>query len=36
MASKKIPFVKIGRAVLFKPTEVERALARFERKAITI
>ena len=36
MASNKIPFIKIGRAVLFRPVEVERALGGYERKAITI
>ena len=32
-ASRIIPFIKVGRVILFDPEAVERALLKFERKA---
>jgi excisionase family DNA binding protein len=35
IAARRIPFLRIGRAVRFRPESVEKALEKFEVKAVT-
>jgi excisionase family DNA binding protein len=34
VASRRVPFLRIGRAVRFRPEAVEKALSKFEIKAV--
>ena len=34
VSSRKVPYIKLGRIVLFDPAKVEAALAKYERHAI--